>query len=239
MPEPNPIAAALASIRARIAAAATKSGRDPAAITLVAVSKTHGADAVADAIGAGQSVFGENRLQEAQAKFPALLAAYPDTKLHLIGGLQTNKVKDAVKLCHMIESLDRQSLADAITKAADAHGACPDLLVQINIGDEPQKSGVATANADQFIRAMQARFGNHLQGLMCIPPAETDPTPYFRHLISLADSHNLPIRSMGMSADFETAIAEGATHIRLGSAIFGGRGEARPGGSAPWTPAKG
>jgi pyridoxal phosphate enzyme (YggS family) len=233
MPEPSPIAAALASIRARIEAAATQAGRDPAAITLVAVSKTHGADAVAEAIAAGQLIFGENRLQEAQAKFPALLAAHPGTKLHLIGGLQTNKAKDAVKLCHMIESLDRETLADAIAKAADTHGACPDLLVQINIGDEPQKSGAPTANADQFIRAMQTRFGAHLKGLMCIPPAETNPTPYFRHLASLADTHNLPIRSMGMSADFETAIAEGATHIRLGSAIFGGRGEARPGGLRP------
>jgi pyridoxal phosphate enzyme (YggS family) len=239
MPEPSPIAAALASIRARIAAAAAQAGRDPAAITLVAVSKTHGADAVADAIAAGQTVFGENRLQEAQAKFPALLATHPGSKLHLIGGLQTNKAKDAVKLCHMIESLDRETLADAIAKAAAAHGACPDLLIQINIGDEPQKSGIPTDQADSFIRAMQTRFAPHIKGLMCIPPANTDPTPYFNRLTRLADTHNLPIRSMGMSADFETAIATGATHIRLGSAIFGSRGEARPGGSAPWTPAKG
>jgi pyridoxal phosphate enzyme (YggS family) len=223
MPDPSPIAAALASIRARIAAAAAKAGRDPAGVTLVAVSKTHGADLIAQAMAAGQAVFGENRLQEAQAKFPPLLAAYPGTKLHLIGGLQTNKAPDAVKLCHMIESLDRPKLADAIAKAADAHGACPDLLVQINIGDEPQKSGIATDMADDFIRAMRARFGDHLRGLMCIPPAEADPAPYFRRLAALADVHGLPIRSMGMSGDFETAIAEGATHVRIGSAIFGGR----------------
>jgi pyridoxal phosphate enzyme (YggS family) len=223
MPDPTPIAAALASIRARIAAAAAKAGRDPAGVTLVAVSKTQGADLIAQAMAAGQAVFGENRLQEAQAKFPPLLAAHPGTKLHLIGGLQTNKVPDAVKLCQMIESLDRPKLADAIAKAADAHGACPDLLVQINIGDEPQKSGIATDMADDFIRAMRARFGDHLRGLMCIPPAEADPAPYFRRLAALADVHGLPIRSMGMSGDFETAIAEGATHVRVGSAIFGSR----------------
>jgi pyridoxal phosphate enzyme (YggS family) len=223
MPEPSPVAAALASIRARIAAAARAAGREPAEITLVAVSKTHPAAAVAAAIEAGQMIFGENRLQEAQAKFPELLAAHPQARLHLIGGLQTNKARDAVKLCHMIESLDREKLADAIARAADAAGACPDLLVQINIGDEPQKSGIPTADADTFIRAMQTRFGASLKGLMCIPPADANPTPHFQHLTALADSHGLPIRSMGMSNDFETAIAHGATQLRLGTAVFGGR----------------
>jgi pyridoxal phosphate enzyme (YggS family) len=152
-----------------------------------------------------------------------MLAANPAVRLHLIGGLQTNKARDAVKLCHMIETLDRDSLADAIAKAAEKEGRCPDLLIQINIGDEPQKSGVPTADADRFIRAMQTRFAPYVQGLMCIPPANTNPTPYFQHLTALADTHNLPIRSMGMSGDFETAIYEGATQIRIGSSIFGAR----------------
>jgi pyridoxal phosphate enzyme (YggS family) len=223
MPDPSPIAVSLASIRARIAAAAHAAGRDPASITLVAVSKTHGQEAVAAALAAGQTVFGENRLQEAQSKFPDMLAANPAVRLHLIGGLQTNKARDAVKLCHMIETLDRDSLADAIAKAAEKEGRCPDLLIQINIGDEPQKSGVPTADADRFIHAMQTRFAPYVQGLMCIPPANTNPTPYFQHLTALADTHNLPIRSMGMSGDFETAIHEGATQIRIGSSIFGAR----------------
>ncbi len=223
MSDPTPIGDALARTRARIATAAAKAGRIQADITLVAVSKTHPRSSVAAAIAAGQLVYGENRPQEAQAKFPELLVRHPGVRLHLIGGLQTNKAPDAVKLCHMIESLDRPKLADAIAKAADAHGACPDLLVQINIGDEPQKSGIATDMADDFIRAMRARFGDHLRGLMCIPPAEADPAPYFRRLAALADVHGLPIRSMGMSGDFETAIAEGATHVRIGSAIFGSR----------------
>ena len=219
----NPIAQNLASILTRIQTAATAAGRDPKEITLVAVSKTHPAEAVTQAIAAGQLTFGENRLQEAQAKFPALLAASPRVKIHLIGPLQTNKVKDAVKLFHTIESLDRDKLADAIATAAGAHGACPDLLIQINIGDEPQKSGIPTAGADAFIRAMRTRFGRHLQGLMCIPPAGADPTPYFHRLIALADAHSLPIRSMGMSSDFEPAILSGATHVRIGTAFFGAR----------------
>jgi pyridoxal phosphate enzyme (YggS family) len=223
MPDPNAIAASLASIRARMEAAAQAAGRNPEDVKLVAVSKTHSQAVIAEALAAGQTVFGENRLQEAQSKFPDLLAAHPAARLHLIGGLQTNKAKDAVKLCHMIETLDREKLADAIAKAADSIGRCPDLLVQINIGDEPQKSGIPTAEAGRFIRAMQARFGALIKGLMCIPPADTDPTPYFQHLTAMADSHSLPIRSMGMSNDFETAIREGATQIRIGSAIFGAR----------------
>lgn len=219
----NPIAQNLASILTRIATAATTAGRDPDDVTLVAVSKTHPHDSVAQAITAGQLTFGENRLQEAQAKFPTLLAASPRVKLHLIGPLQTNKAKDAVKLFHTIESLDRDKLADAIATAASSHGACPTLLIQINIGDEPQKSGVPTATADAFIRAMRTRFGRHLQGLMCIPPAGADPTPYFHQLIAFADTHSLPIRSMGMSSDFEAAILSGATHVRIGTAIFGAR----------------
>jgi PLP dependent protein len=219
----NPIAAALASIRARIAAAAVAAGRNPDHITLVAVSKTHPAEAIEAAIAVGQAIFGENRVQEAAIKFPALLAAYPAAKLHLIGPLQTNKVAQAVKLAHTIETLDRPKLADAIANAANATGKSPTLLIQINVGGEPQKAGIPTADASAFIRAMQTRFGAALQGLMCIPPANANPAPYFQHLTQLADTHGLPIRSMGMSADFEAAIAQGATHVRIGSAIFGRR----------------
>jgi pyridoxal phosphate enzyme (YggS family) len=199
-------------------------GRRPEDITLVAVSKTHPQSAIAAAVAAGQTVFGENRVQEAEQKFGGLLVGNPELRLHLIGALQTNKAAAAVRLAHMIETLDRPRLADAIAEAAQAAGRCPVLLVQVNIGDEQQKSGVSTAGADGFIAAMRRRFGAALQGLMCIPPAAADPAPYFRQLVRLADTHGLPVRSMGMSADFEIAIAEGATHVRVGSAIFGGRG---------------
>ncbi len=223
LPDSPSIAAALGVVRERIAAAARAAGRNPDQITLVAVSKTHPAAAIAAAISAGQAVFGENRVQEAEQKFPALLATHAETRVHLIGGLQTNKAATAVRLAHTIETLDRPRLAEAIADAAQAAGKSPTLLVQINIGDEPQKSGISTAGADAFIRAMHSRFGAALQGLMCIPPANLDPAPFFRRLVQLADSHGLPIRSMGMSADFEAAIAEGATHVRIGSAIFGAR----------------
>jgi len=170
------------------------------------------------AIAAGQSVFGENRMQEAAEKFPLAGA-----KLHIIGGLQTNKAAQAVLLADAIDSLDRGSLADAIATAAQKAGRLPQLLVQVNIGDEAQKSGVALAEADAFIRAMRARFGANLAGLMCIPPESADPSPYFQRLAAMADEHGLAVRSMGMSGDFEAAIAAGATHVRVGSAIFGAR----------------
>jgi pyridoxal phosphate enzyme (YggS family) len=224
MAEYKAIAEALASVRARMAAAAIAAGREAGDVTLVAVSKTHPAAAVAAAIAAGQMVFGENRIQEAGSKFPALLAVHKAARLHLIGGLQTNKVKDAVRFAHVIETLDRPKLADAIDAACQGFGECPELLVQVNIGDEPQKSGVGTAAADGFIRAMRARFGEKLRGLMCIPPAEQDPAPYFRRLVEMADVHGLAVRSMGMTADFEVAIALGATHVRVGSGVFGVRG---------------
>jgi pyridoxal phosphate enzyme (YggS family) len=214
---------ALASVLTRIGNAARAAGRRPEDVALVAVSKTHGPEAVAAALAAGQMAFGENRLQEAAGKFPALLAQYPAARLHLIGGLQTNKAKEAVRLCHMIETLDRPRLADAIANAALGFGTCPDLLVQVNIGDEPQKSGVALADADGFIRDMKARFGASVTGLMCIPPADEDPVPYFKRRAAMADALGLAVRSMGMSGDFEAAIACGATHVRVGSAIFGAR----------------
>ena len=218
MPDPTTIARNLASIQARIAAAAAQAGRDPAGITLVAVSKTHPRISVLEALAAGQRVFGENRVQEAAGKFPA-----PDAALHLIGALQTNKAEQAVQLAACIESLDRPKLAEALACAAQSAGKLPDLLVQVNIGNEPQKSGIVPAEADAFIRAMRARFGEKLLGLMCIPPAGLDPTPFFRTLTSMADAHGLKTRSMGMSGDFEAAIAAGATHIRIGTAIFGHR----------------
>ncbi len=218
MTDPSAIAANLGTVRAHIAAAARAAGRDPAEITLIAVSKTHPQDAVRAAMAAGQSVFGENRVQEAAEKFPL-----PGARLHIIGGLQTNKAAQAVRIADSIDSLDRPHLADAIERAAQKEGRLPDLLVQVNIGDEPQKSGVATAEADAFIRAMRARFGAKLAGLMCIPPADEDPAPHFRRLAAMADVHGLAVRSMGMSGDYEAAIAAGATHVRIGTAIFGAR----------------
>jgi hypothetical protein len=219
----TPVAAALAALRARIAAAAQATRRAQADVTLVAVAKTHPATAVQDALRAGQLCFGENRVQEALAKFPALRPAWPGLRLHLIGPLQTNKVEQAVGLADVIESLDRPRLADALARAADRAGRLPDLLVQVNIGDEPQKAGVATREADNFIAACQQRFGEKLRGLMCIPPDDADPAPYFGALARMAAQHGLTVLSMGMSGDFEAAIRAGATHVRIGSAIFGAR----------------
>jgi pyridoxal phosphate enzyme (YggS family) len=238
MPPPSArtaIAQALTALQKRIFAACVEAGRAANDVTLVAVSKTHPPEAVAAALRAGQTVFGENRVQEAAGKFPALREAWPNLRLHLIGSLQTNKAADAVRLAEIIESLDRPRLADAIARAADAAGRLPDLLVQVNIGDEPQKSGVATVDADRFINDCRARFGASLKGLMCVPPAGEDPSRHFAALAHMAANHGLPIISMGMSGDFETAIRAGATHVRVGTAIFGTR-EGRPGGAAPLDP---
>ena len=210
-------------MRARIAAAARRAGRAPEDVALVAVCKTHPASAVLQAIQAGQRRFGENRVQEAAAKFPPLRAACPDLRLHLIGGLQTNKARDALRLADVIETLDRARLADALADAADREGRLPTLLVQVNTGDEPQKSGIARAEADAFVAACRRRFGAALAGLMCIPPADADPAPHFAWLAACAARHGLGVLSMGMSADFEVAIAHGATHVRVGTAIFGHR----------------
>jgi pyridoxal phosphate enzyme (YggS family) len=222
-PDAHSVATAITAIRARIDSAARAAGRDAASVTLVAVSKTHPIEAVRAALDVGQRVFGENRVQEAAGKFPPLRAAYPDLRLHVIGPLQTNKAEDAVRLADCIETLDRSRLADAIARAAERVGRLPALLVQVNIGDEPQKAGVAVAEADGFIEACQARFGAALTGLMCIPPAAGDPAPYFTALAAMAARHGLATVSMGMSGDFEAAIAHGATHVRVGSAIFGNR----------------
>lgn len=218
------IAANLRRVQARIAAAAEAAGRPAGSVTLVAVSKTKPAAAVAAALAAGQTVFGENRVQEAAEKFPALRAAHPELRLHLIGGLQTNKARDAVRLADVIETLDRPRLADALAAAMEKEARRPELLIEVNTGEEPQKSGVPRAEADGFIDACKARFGVQLRGLMCVPPLGQDPRPHFTWLADCARRHDLPVLSMGMSADFEIAIACGATLVRVGTAIFGARG---------------
>ncbi|MBL6457536.1 YggS family pyridoxal phosphate-dependent enzyme [Belnapia sp. T6] len=217
------IAANLAAIRARIAEATARANRPAGSVTLVAVSKTNPAEAVVAALAAGQMVFGENRVQEAAGKFPPLRADWPGLRLHIIGGLQTNKARDAVRIADVIESLDRPKLAAALAEAMAKEGRRPDLLVQVNTGDEPQKAGIARAEAADFLRACREDWGLPVQGLMCIPPAGEDPRPHFGFLAELAARHALPVLSMGMSADFEAAIACGATHVRVGSAIFGSR----------------
>jgi hypothetical protein len=206
----------------RIADAAINAGRRPEDVTLVAVSKTKPAEAVRAALAAGQTVFGENRVQEAAAKFPALRSGHRFS-LHLIGGLQTNKARDAVRLAEVIETLDRRHLADAIAAAIAKEGRTPTLLIEVNVGDEAQKSGIGRADADGFIDECKGRFGPALAGLMCVPPVDADPRPHFTWLAECAAKHGLPVLSMGMSADFEAAIACGATWVRVGSAIFGAR----------------
>ena len=213
----------LAHIRARIAEATARANRPAGSVTLVAVSKTHPAESVVEALRAGQAVFGENRVQEAAGKFPALRAAWPAMSLHLIGGLQTNKARDAVRIADVIETLDRPKLASAIAEAMIKEARRPRLLVQVNTGDETQKAGIPRAEADSFIRACGAEHGLGVEGLMCIPPVDQDPRPHFLYLAELAAKHGLATLSMGMSGDFEAAIACGATHVRVGTAIFGSR----------------
>ena len=218
----DPIAENLRRVRERIADSAIAAGRKPEEITLVAVSKTKPMEAVASALGAGQSVFGENRVQEAAVKFTELRTRFP-LRLHIIGGLQTNKARDAVRIADVIESLDRPKLADAIEAAIAKEGRTPTLLIEVNTGSEPQKSGIARDDADRFIDECKSRFGAALVGLMCVPPQDEDPRPHFTWLADRAARHGLATVSMGMSADFEIAIACGATWVRVGSAIFGTR----------------
>jgi PLP dependent protein len=208
----------LRQVRERIANAAIRSGRKPEDVTLVAVSKTKPLEAVKAALAAGQTVFGENRVQEAAEKFPL-----PGTTLHLIGGLQTNKARDAVRIADVIETLDRPRLADAIAAAMAREGRRPSLLIEVNTGDEVQKSGIPRADADAFIGECKGRFGEALLGLMCIPPHDQDPRPHFAWLADRDARHELKVVSMGMSADYEIAIECGATLVRVGTAIFGGR----------------
>jgi pyridoxal phosphate enzyme (YggS family) len=221
-PQASPIACNLQAVRQRIAAAATAAGRAPETVELVAVSKTFGADAVLHAYAAGQRAFGENRVQEAAAKFPALREGRPGLMLHLIGGLQTNKARDAVRIADVLESLDRDSLADALAAAIQKEGRAPKLLIQVNIGREPQKGGCEPDDAEAF-RDRCAAKGLTVSGLMCIPPAEGDPAPHFAALAALGRRMGLAWLSMGMSGDFAAAIAAGATEVRVGSAIFGAR----------------
>jgi PLP dependent protein len=212
----------LRRVRDRIAHAAISAGRKPEDIVLVAVSKTKPVEAVQAALAAGQTVFGENRVQEAAGKFPGLRADH-QFGLHIIGGLQTNKARDAVRIADVIESLDRPKLADALEAAMAKEGRSPDLLIEVNTGAEAQKSGISRDDADGFIDECKGRFGGQLRGLMCVPPHGEDPRPHFTWLADRAARHGLAVVSMGMSADFEVAIACGATWVRVGSAIFGSR----------------
>jgi len=216
------IAERLAEVRRRIAAAARAAGRDPAAVTLVAVSKTHPAEAVAAALAAGQRVFGENRVQEAVAKFPALRAARPDLELHLIGPLQSNKAAEAVAHFDVIQSLDREKIARALAKEMERQGRRPRCFLQVNTGEEPQKAGIVPGETDALV-ALCRDLGLPLEGLMCIPPLEDPPAPHFALLRKLAERNGLTGLSMGMSGDYETAVELGATHLRVGTAVFGAR----------------
>jgi pyridoxal phosphate enzyme (YggS family) len=219
----KPIAANLREIRARIAAAAQSAQRDPGAVTLVAVAKTHPAEAVEAALVAGQTVFGENRVQEAQGKYPALKQQHPDLRLHLIGPLQTNKIKDAVALFDAIQTVDREKLARALAAEMARQDRKPELFIQVNIGEEPQKAGIAPRQADAFIALCRDELKLAIAGLMCIPPAEHQPAPYFALLREIARRNALAALSMGMSGDYESAIRLGATLVRVGTAIFGTR----------------
>jgi pyridoxal phosphate enzyme (YggS family) len=215
--------AGLAQVRAEIARACKDAERDPASVTLVAVSKTFGAEAIAPVIASGQRVFGENRVQEAKAKWPSLIEQHPDIELHLIGPLQSNKAKEAVALFEAIHSVDRASLCEALAKEIEKQGKTPTLFVQVNTGAEPQKAGVLPEGADAFLESCGDKYGLTISGLMCIPPADEAPGPHFALLATIARRNGLKLLSMGMSADFASAIAMGATHVRVGSAIFGGR----------------
>jgi PLP dependent protein len=213
----------LATVRDDIARACVEARRDPASVTLVAISKTFGAEAIEPVIAEGQRVFGENRVQEAKAKWPPLSARNPGLELHLVGPLQSNKAKEAVALFHAIHSVDRPSLCEALAKEIAKQGRKPLLFVEINTGGEPQKAGVLPEAADAFLKACRETWGLMIGGLMCIPPANEPPAPHFALTAKIARRNGLERLSMGMSADFATAIAFGATHVRVGTAIFGAR----------------
>lgn len=217
------IADRFAEVRRRIHDAAVAAGRDPASVVLTAVSKTQGDAALDAALATGQRVFGENRVQEAKAHWDERRAALPDLELRLIGPLQTNKAQDAVELFDVIETLDRERLAVALAAAARKTGRRPRVLVQVNTGAEPQKAGVLPHDADALIAAARDAHGLTVEGLMCIPPADEDPAPHFALLAAVAARNGLSVLSMGMSGDYLTAIRAGATHVRVGSALFGER----------------
>jgi len=217
------VAANLAEVKARIATAARAWQRASDDVQLVAVGKTHPAEAIEEALKAGHRLFGENRVQEAAAKFPALRARYPDLKLHLIGPLQTNKIKLAIETCDAIETVDRDKLAQGLASELAKSGRPLDLFIQVNTGKEAQKAGIAPHEADDFIRRCRAEYKLPIVGLMCIPPADEHPAPHFALLGEIAKRHGLAQLSMGMSGDYELAIQLGATHVRVGTAIFGAR----------------
>ena len=213
----------LADIKQRMTEAAEGAGRTPDDVTLVAVSKTYGVEAIELALNAGQRVFGENRVQEAQAKFPALKADWPDLELHLIGPLQSNKTKEAVALFDVIQTLDRPKLAHTLAREMARSGRRPDCFIQVNTGEEEQKAGVAPQELEAFLTLARDELGLPVVGLMCIPPVDENPALHFAFLQRLAQRFDLPQLSMGMSADYEQAIRLGATLVRVGSAIFGER----------------
>jgi len=210
-------------VNADIARACADAGRDPAAVTLIAISKTIAADDIAPVIAAGQRVFGENRVQEAKAKWPPLVARHQGLALHLVGALQSNKAKETVALFDAIHSLDRERLAAALAKEIAAQGRRPVLFIEINTGAEPQKAGIKPQEADAFVALCRDRYGLAIAGLMCIPPADEAPAPHFALTAQIAKRNGLELLSMGMSSDFRIAIAFGATHVRIGTAIFGSR----------------
>ena len=213
----------LAEVNRRIAEAAKAAGRRPADVTLVAVSKTHGPERVREVLEAGHRIFGENRVQEAQEKFPALKAEYPNLELHLIGPLQTNKARDAVALFDVIQSVDRERLAAVLAKEMERAGKRPACFIQVNTGEEAQKAGILPADLDAFVASCREAHKLPVIGLMCIPPVDEEPALHFALLAKMAKRNGLEKISMGMSADYETAVRLGATHVRVGSALFGAR----------------
>jgi pyridoxal phosphate enzyme (YggS family) len=210
-------------VRDEVARAAAEAGRTTDTVTLVAVSKTFSAEEIEPVLAAGQRVFGENRVQEAKAKWPLLRERYPDGELHLIGPLQSNKAREAVALFDASHTVDRPSLCAALAKEIERQNRRPRLFVEVNTGAEPQKAGILPENTDAFVRECRDTYGLQIEGLMCIPPFEEAPAPHFALLAKIARRNGLPLLSMGMSADFATAIKFGATHVRVGSAIFGSR----------------
>ena len=222
-PNAADVVAGLEAVRHQIGQAAQDAERDPASVALIAVSKTIAAEGILPALEAGQRLFGENYVQESKAKWPALRERYPDVELHLVGPLQSKKAREAVELFDVIHGLDRLSLAAALAKEIERAGRAPKLLIQVNTGDEPQKGGVSPSDVDTLLSECRETHGLAIQGLMCIPPAEAPPSAHFALLARIAKAHNLPILSMGMSADYPAAIQMGATHVRVGTAIFGAR----------------
>jgi pyridoxal phosphate enzyme (YggS family) len=225
--DPSPLTAhlpnGLAGVEQEIARACKEARRDRASVTLIAVSKTFDAGTITPVIEAGQRVFGENRVQEARAKWPGLMSSYPGLALHLIGPLQSNKAKEAVALFDAIHSVDRPSICQALAKEIRSQNRQPQLFVQLKTGEEPQKAGIAPAEADDFIASCREKYALPISGLMCIPPVDDAPAPHFALTAKIAARNGLKNLSMGMSADFALAIQFGATHVRVGSAIFGAR----------------